>query len=175
MVFLFIILVIIAIPLIIALFVQKEYNIVREVVIDKSVTEVFDYIKHLKNQDSYSKWATMDPNMKKTYTGTDAEVGFISAWESTDKNVGVGEQEIKKITENERIDFELRFHKPFKAVHTAYMKTEKISDNQTKVHWSFEGSMKYPMNLMMLFMNFDKMIGDDLATGLSRLKDNLES
>jgi hypothetical protein len=39
----------------------------------------------------------MDPNMKKTYTGTDAEVGFISAWESTDKNVGVGEQEIKKI------------------------------------------------------------------------------
>jgi hypothetical protein len=55
------------------------------------------------------------------------------------------------------------------------MKTEKISDNQTKVHWSFEGSMKYPMNLMMLFMNFDKMIGDDLATGLSRLKDNLES
>lgn len=172
---LIIILVIIAIPLIIALFVQKEYKVVREVVIDKSVTEVFDYIKHLKNQDSYSKWATMDPNMKKTYTGTDAEVGFISAWESTDKNVGVGEQEIKKIIQNERIDFELRFHKPFKAVHTAYMKTEKISDNQTKVHWSFEGSMKYPMNLMMLFMNFDKMIGDDLATGLSRLKEKLES
>jgi preprotein translocase subunit SecG len=41
MTILIIILVIIAIPLIIALFVQKEYNIVREVVIDKSVTEVF--------------------------------------------------------------------------------------------------------------------------------------
>jgi len=117
----------------------------------------------------------MDPQMKKTYTGTDAEVGFISAWDSTDKNVGVGEQEIKKISENERIDFELRFLKPFKALHLAHMSTAKISDNQTKVLWSFEGYMKYPMNLMMLFMNFDKMIGDDLATGLSRLKDNLES
>jgi uncharacterized protein YndB with AHSA1/START domain len=175
MTILIIVLVIIAIPFIIALFVKKEYKVVREVVIHKSVTEVFDYIKHLKNQDSYSKWAMMDPNMKKTFTGTDAKVGFISAWESEDKNVGVGEQEIIKITENERIEFELRFHKPFKAVHLAYMTTEKISEDQTKVQWGFEGDMKYPMNLMLLFMNFDKMIGGDLETGLSRLKVNLES
>lgn len=175
MTILIIILVIIAIPLIIALFVKKEYKVVREVVIHKPVTEVFDYIKHLKNQGSYSKWAMMDPNMKKTFTGTDAKIGFISAWESEDKNVGVGEQEIIKITENERIEFELRFHKPFKAVHMAYMTTGKISEDQTKVQWGFEGDMKYPMNLMLLFMNFDKMIGGDLETGLNRLKINLES
>lgn len=76
---LIIILVIIAIPFIIALFVKKEYKVEREVVIHKPVTEVFDYIKHLKNQDSYSKWAMIDLNIKKTFTGTDAKVGFISA------------------------------------------------------------------------------------------------
>ena len=112
--------------------------------------------------------------MKKTYSGTDGEIGFISAWDSTDKNVGTGEQEIKTITENERLDFELRFFKPFKATHIAYMITHKISDNQTRVSWGFDGDMKYPMNLMLLFMDFDKMIGGDLATGLHNLKEILE-
>lgn len=174
MTILLIILFIIAIPFVIALFIKKDYAVVRSIIINKPVAEVFQYIKQLKNQDEYSKWAMMDPNMKKTYTGTDAQPGFISAWESTDKNVGVGEQEIKKITENERIDFELRFFKPFKAQHSAYMTTQSTADNQTQVEWGFLGDMKYPMNLMLLFMNFDKMLGGDLETGLNRLKENLE-
>lgn len=172
--FLIIIALIIAIPLIIALFVKKNYTVARSIVIQKPVNEVFQYIKHLKNQDKYSKWAMTDPNMKKTFTGTDAQVGFVSAWESEDKNVGVGEQEITNITDNQRIDFALRFFKPFKATHVAYMTTTPENDNQTKVEWGFLGDMKYPMNLMLLFMNFDKMIGGDLETGLKRLKENLE-
>jgi hypothetical protein len=34
--------------------------------------------------------------------------------------------------------------------------------------------MKYPMNIMKLFMNMDKRIGKDLETGLSSLKKVLE-
>ena len=54
------------------------------------------------------------------------------------------------------------------------MTTDKISDSQTRVTWGFDGAMKYPMNLMLLFMDFDKMIGDDLDTGLTRLKELLQ-
>lgn len=171
---LIIIAIIIAIPLIIALFVEKDYAVEREITINKSKQEVFDYVKFLKNQDNFSKWSTMDPNMKKTYRGTDGTVGFVSAWESNDENVGVGEQEIKKIAEGERIDFELRFIKPFEATEPAFMSTETVSENQTKVKWGFSGHMNYPMNIMMLFMDFEKMIGDDLQTGLSNLKTVLE-
>jgi hypothetical protein len=166
--------ILIAIPLVIALFVKKDYTVEREITINKPKTEVFDYIKYLKNQDHYSKWATMDPAMIKTYRGTDGTVGFVAAWESKKDDVGTGEQEIKKITEGEKIDFELRFIKPFESTSLAYMSTEAISDNQTKVKWSFNGHMKYPMNFMMLFMDFDKMIGDDLQTGLNNLKIELE-
>lgn len=171
---LIVIAIIIAIPLIIALFVEKDYAVEREITINKSKQEVFDYVKFLKNQDNFSKWSTMDPNMKKTYRGTDGTVGFVSAWESNDENVGVGEQEIKKIAEGERIDFELRFIKPFEATEPAFMSTETVSENQTKVKWGFSGHMNYPMNIMMLFMDFEKMIGDDLQTGLSNLKTVLE-
>ena len=99
----------IALLLIVAIFVKKEVNVKREITINKPENEVFDYLKYLKNQDNFSKWNKLDPGMKKNYTGTDGTVGFISAWESTNDNVGVGEQAIKKIPQCERIDIEIRF------------------------------------------------------------------
>lgn len=171
---LLVIVVLIAIVLILAAFTKKKYGVEREIVVNKPKQEVFDYIKHLKNQDNYSKWAMMDPAMKKTYTGTDGTVGFVSAWDSEKKDVGKGEQEIKKIAEGERVDFELRFYKPFESTEQAYMQTEAVSPASTKVKWGFDGHMNYPMNLMLLFMDFEKMIGDDLQTGLTNLKSNLE-
>ncbi len=167
-------LVIIALILLTALFVKKDYAVEREILIEKPRQEVFDYVRFLKNQDYYSKWASMDPAMKKTYRGTDGTVGFVSAWESTNDEVGTGEQEIKSIIEGERIDFELRFIKPFEATEPAYMITESVSDTQTKVKWGFSGHMKYPMNIWMLFLDFEEMIGGDLQTGLDNLKKVLE-
>jgi hypothetical protein len=64
----------------------------------------------------------------------------------------------------------LRFIKPFKSVAQSSMTTEAISENSTKVSWGFEGSMNYPMNVMKLFMNMEKSIGDDFSTGLNNLK-----
>lgn len=171
---LFTILGIIGIALITALFVKKQYAVEREITINKPKQQVFEYVKYLKNQDNYSVWANMDPNMKKDYKGTDGTVGFVSAWDSEKSDVGKGEQEIKKITEGERIDFELRFIKPFESTEPAYMITESVADNQTKVKWGFSGEMKYPMNLMLLFMNMEEMIGKDLENGLQNLKTTLE-
>lgn len=160
--------------LIIALFVKKEYSVEREITINKPKSQVFDYIKYLKNQDNYSVWARMDPAMKKEYHGTDGEPGFVSAWESDDKNVGKGEQRIEKISEGDRIDLDLHFIKPFEGKADARMTTESVAANQTKVKWGFDSKMNYPMNIMLLFMNMEKMIGNDLQTGLDTLKVILE-
>ncbi len=167
--------IIIAIPLIVALFVKKDYEVEREVIINKPKAEVFNYIKFIKNQDHYSKWSMMDPAMKKTYQGTDGTVGFISAWESNNKDVGAGEQEITAIIDGERIDLKLRFKVPFEAQDDAYFITESVSENQTKVKWGFKGSFPYPMNIMGLFFDMDKAVGGDLKTGLDNLKKILEN
>jgi flagellar basal body-associated protein FliL len=81
---------IIALLLIIALFVRKTYSIEKERTIQKPRQQVFEYIKYLKNQDNFSVWASMDPNMKKGYRGTDGTVGFVSVWDSNEKNEGMG-------------------------------------------------------------------------------------
>jgi len=170
-----VVLVLVAIPFITALFVKKDYAVEKEIVINKPKQVVFDYIKMLRNQDNFSVWAKKDPNMKKGYSGTDGAPGFIASWESQNNEVGTGEQEILKITEGERIDFRLRFKVPFEAQDDAYMITEAVGDNQTKVKWGFMGAFPYPMNIMNLFMDMDKAVGKDLSQGLANLKATLES
>jgi Polyketide cyclase / dehydrase and lipid transport len=166
--------VIVALMLIIPLFTKDEYSVVREVTVDRPKEDVFSYIKLLKNQDNFSVWANMDKSMKKSYSGTDGTVGFVSAWDSQDTQVGAGAQEIKKILPGERIDYELRFLKPMKATNQAYMKVESVSDKQTKVSWGFQAKTPYPFNLMLLFFDAEAMIGKAFAEGLGNLKKILE-
>jgi uncharacterized protein YndB with AHSA1/START domain len=160
--------------LIIGLFVKKDYSVGKEVIINKSRAAVFDYLRLLKNQNKFSVWGSMDPAMKTEFRGTDGTEGFVSSWESENKNVGKGEQEILKIVDGERLDYEIRFIKPFKSTSWAYITTTAVNDNQTRVHWEFNGKMKYPTNLTLLFMNMEKMVGGDLEKGLQNLKSQLE-
>lgn len=165
----------IAIALLTALFVRKDYSAEGEIVIDRPLSEVFDYVKHLRNQDNFAVWGKSDSNLKMEYKGTDATEGFTQIWESTDKDVGSGEQEITGITPEHRIDYELRFKEPFESTQDSYIITERVSDGQTRVIWGFEGRLAYPMNLMFLFSNFEEMIRGDLQKGLDKLKSILES
>lgn len=160
--------------LVVALFVNKEITVERSIAINKPKEEVFHYVKYLKNQDNFSKWASMDPNMKKQYTGTDGKAGFVSAWSSEQSDVGKGEQKITGITEGERIDYALHFIEPFESKAVAYMTTSAPNPNQTNVTWGINTEMNYPMNLMLLFMDMDQMLGSDLETGLTNLKTVLE-
>ena len=104
----------------------------------------------------------------------DGTVGAVSHWKGN-KKVGKGEQEIKGIIENERIDSELRFLKPFKSTSDAYLLTRKLSPNETEVIWGFSGTHKPPMNVMMLFFNMEKSVGADFEEGLRDLKQQLET
>jgi hypothetical protein len=165
---------IIVLALITGLFLKKDYTIEREIVINRPKQEVFGYLKHLKNQNNFSKWSMMDPKAVMDFRGTDGTVGFVSGWDSLVKQVGKGEQEITKIAEGERVDFALRFFRPFESHAEAYFRTESKGENGTRVIWGFHTKMKFPMNLTGLFMNMEKMVGDDLSAGLTNLKNLLE-
>ncbi len=166
---------VIATVLILGVFLKKSYSVVRSVEIDRQKNEVYDYLKLLKNQDRFSVWAKTDPNMKKGYTGTDGTVGFVSSWDSNNKEVGKGEQEIKQMISGEQIDYELRFIRPFESTSNASLKLNATDSLRTSVAWTFNGQMKYPTNVMLLFMDMEKMIGADLEQGLVNLKKILET
>ncbi len=169
-----VVLLIVVIALIVAAIIKKDYVVERSATINKPVTEVFDYVKYLKNQNEYSVWAKIDPTMKKEYKGEDAKPGFVSSWDSKNDDAGAGEQEIKSISPNEKINYEIRFIRPFKSTSNAKLELNALDSSSTKITWIFEGNMKYPTNIMLLVMDMEKMIGKDLEGGLSNLKSILE-
>lgn len=172
MIILYIILGLLTIVLLAAAVMPKAFNVSADIIIEKPVREVFNYVKHLKNQEKYSVWVMADPNIKLEYKGTDGTIGFISSWHSDDKNVGAGAQEIKAIKEGERYDVELRFEKPFKATNQAYTTTVALDERRTTVTTVFNGSNPFPMNLMIPMIK--NMLLKDMNKNMANLKSILE-
>lgn len=164
---------IVLLVLILAIIAPKTYNVSRSIEIAQPRAVVFDNLRYLKNHDEWSPWGKKDPNMEKKFTGTDGQVGALSYWNGN-KEVGEGEQELTKIVDGERIESELRFLKPWKSTSDAYLITEDAGNGNTKVTWGFSGKNKFPVSIMMMFMNMDKAVGGDFEEGLSSLKGLLE-
>lgn len=159
--------------LLVAAFAKKGYTIRREIVVDRPVATVFDYLRHIKNQDLFSVWVMKDPAMAKKFTGTDGTVGFIYGWNGN-KDAGEGEQEIMALEDGKRIEIEVRFKRPFEAVAQTPFTTEPAGEGKTRVSWTMISTMKYPMNIMLVFMDMDKLLGKDMETSLGTLKGLLE-
>lgn len=157
--------------LFLALIIKKEYSIERDITINKSKEEVFDFIKIMRNQEKYNVWVMKDPYVKLVYTGTDGTEGFTCAWEGN-KQAGKGEQEFKKIDEGNSLNIELRFEKPFESTLQTYLFTRAVGENQTNLKWQMLGANKFPMNLMNMVI--DGLLGKDLERSLVNAKQILE-
>lgn len=163
---------IIALLLAIALFMKKEHYVKREIIINAPQQKVFDFLKLLKNQEKFNKWAKDDPDRNWKFKGTDGTVGFIISWNGN-KDVGEGEKEIMNIIEGKRIETQIRFVRPMKTVANVNMEIESLSENQTKVYMSNSGSLNYPLNIMIPIV--EKMFPKDMDESLAKLKGILEN
>tara|TARA_B100000809_G_scaffold266450_1_gene329227 strand:- start:10543 stop:10959 length:417 start_codon:yes stop_codon:yes gene_type:complete len=136
MIFLYILLVVLISILAIAIAASKNYLVERTILINKPLTEVFNYIKYIKKQDNWSPWKKKDPTMSQEFYGEDGTIGFIASWIGN-KEVGEGEQEIKNIINNSRLESQLRFLKPWKSKSDAYIDVKEIDADSTEVIWGF--------------------------------------
>jgi hypothetical protein len=163
---------IIALVLLIALFMTKKHYVNREIIINAPAQKVYDYLRFLKNQEAFNKYATAGADRKKEFKGTDGTVGYVYAWKG-DKNAGEGEKEIKNLVEGKRIETEIRFVKPMRAVASIIMETQSVSPNETKVRWSNAGTLNYPLNIMVPMV--EKHVSKDMDSSLATLKNILET
>jgi len=172
-IFLYVVIGIVVVIAFLGLIAPKGYEVNRSIIINKGLHDTFQYLKYIKNQDHWSPWKKKDPKMIQTYEGVDGEVGFVAKWLGN-KEVGEGEQEILSIIENESIDTQLRFLKPWKSESIGHLLVDKVDEASTIVTWGFTGKNKFPMSIFMLFMNMDKVVGKDFEEGLASLKQVLE-
>lgn len=153
---------------------SKTYTISRNIVINRPRTDVFSFVRILKNQDYYSKWVMTDLNARRTFNGTDGETGFHYTWESDNKQVGQGEQTIASIKEGEQMVTNVRFIKPFEGALTATFSTTDAGAGQTTMTWTITGERNFMMRIFHILMNLKKKLGDDMAESLQTLKRVLE-
>ncbi len=167
-----IILIIIAIPLIIAAFLPKTFELRAETTINKPKQEVRDYVKLFENQKNYSVRVMADPDVLLKYEWISWTIWAKQSRSSIMKDVGIGEQEIIKMEEGKSLDVEIRFEKPMKATNYAKTTLEEITSTQTKVTNIFTGKNPRPGNLISAF--FLPKVEKDMQQNMNNLKKELE-
>ncbi len=165
--------VIIAIILIIAAFRPDTYTVTRMITISAPPTTVFPYVNDLTAWVPWSPWAKIDPNMKSTFEGPTAGEGAIHAWNGN-MDVGVGRMTITKSVPNEQIIIHMDFLEPMAGVATTEFNFKPV-DSDTVVTWSISGKNNFLSRIMCMFMDMDKMIGEQFEKGLKDLKSVAEA
>ena len=144
------------------------FRIERSTTIKAPPERVFPLINDFHRWSAWSPWEKMDPNLKRTHSGAASGKGTVYEWEGN-KKVGKGRMEITDESPPSRIIIKLDFFRPFEAHNTAEF-TLAANGSATTVTWAMLGTMPYMMKVMSVFMNMDRMIGENFETGLANLK-----
>jgi len=165
-------LIIIAIPFIVAIFIPKSYTVSVSETINQPRQVVFDYVRIFENQKYYSIWVMQDPDLKPEITGIDGTVGAVQKWNSKMEDVGEGEQEITSLTPD-RMDIDLRFKRPFEGTARAANIFIPVSENETLLTSEFYSNESYPLNLPSYLFG-RKMMKEAQTKNLQNIKRILE-
>ncbi len=155
----------------VSLFLPGKYHIERDIIIDATPSEIYQFAATPKTYNDWTAWNTTKyPKMKYTYEGPETGVGAISKW--TDPDNGGGQLTIVKADLQTGIETLVQFDMFENPLHGKFVFEEQ--DGKTKVTWSGEGvNGANPLNRIFGFL-MDKMLGPDYETGLEGLKNIVE-
>lgn len=146
---------------------MSSYEVTRSALIPAPAEDVFPLVNSFLEWTKWSPWENVDPELNRSYSGSDAGVGAKYAW-SGNRKAGSGNMEIVESEFPRSITVRVEFTKPFKAVNPTTF-TFTPADGGTQVTWRMTGENKGLAKVFALFMNMDKFIGADFERGLAAL------
>ena len=147
------------------------FQVSRSIDINAKPEAIFSYINDFHQWQSWTPY-DKDPKMKKTFGEASSGKGATYAWDGN-KDVGQGEITITDTQPPGMVEFELHMIKPFEGRNRVVFTLEP-QGNTTRVTWAMDGKNSFSGKLIGLFINMDKMIGNDFEVGLGRLKETTE-
>ncbi len=168
-----VLLVLVVLVVVLGLVSPRSYEVERSVIINAPKHVVFEHVKYWKNWQDWSPWAAQDSSMQVTVEGIDGEAGSKYVWNGDPDLTGKGEMTNTGVTENQEMTFDLHFMEPWESHSQGFVRLSDANGG-TQVTWGFYGDYPFPLNIMLLFANMDKMIGPDFEHGLELLKRNVE-
>ena len=149
------------------------FQVQRTTSINAPPDKIFPLLNDLHSFPRWSPYEKKDPAMKRTYNGPVSGKGSVYAWDG-DKNVGSGSMEITDSSPPSVVKLKLDFTRPFEA-HNVVTFTLVPQGTATTVTWAMDGPVPYMAKIMHVFINMDRMVGDDFEVGLANLKTLAES
>ena len=145
-----------------------DFRVQRSASIKAPPDKIFPFINDFRQWPVWSPFEKIDPDMKRTYGPVTAGKGATYGWDGN-KNIGSGSMEILDAPAPQRVTIKLDFTRPFEAHNIAEFTLAPAGDT-TNVTWSMHGPVPYFGKIIHMFMDMDKMVGGQFATGLADLK-----
>jgi uncharacterized protein YndB with AHSA1/START domain len=158
----------IAVVLILAASKPDVFRVQRTASIKAPPDKVFALINDFSSWAAWSPWEKKDPNMKRSLSGPASGKGAAYAWDGN-SNVGKGRMEIVDVSPPNKLILKLDFERPMDAHNTVEFTLEPKGD-ATAVTWSMHGTTPFIGKLFHVFLNVDRMVGDDFEAGLANLR-----
>jgi uncharacterized protein YndB with AHSA1/START domain len=145
----------------------STYTVERSRTINAPVERVYPLIADFRQWTRWSPWEDVDPDLHRDYGGAESGTGASYAW-SGNRKAGSGTMTITDARENEMVDIDLQFEKPFKSRNRTTFTLDPQGDS-TQVTWRMEGPRPLVMRLLGPLMNLEKVVGRDFDKGLDRM------
>lgn len=171
MIILYILLALVAAILLTAFILPKKYEVVKSIVINSDISKCYDMVADLNNYRDWNPWSKMEPDAKKSISGTPKTVGHKYSWDG--KKIGIGQLTIKRVEANKSVDLDLEFFKPFQSKADDNWVFEQLQNNQVKVIWSNSGDLPLLMARLMGPM-ITKNLNKQFEEGLNSIKELCE-
>lgn len=145
----------------------SDFRVERSATIAAPAQALFEQVNDHHNFTKWNPFMSLDPNAKNTYSGPDAGVGAVCAWEGN-RDIGAGSATITESKPGELVRMRMDWIRPMAGVATVDF-TFKPEGDKTVVTWSMAGKNGFMGKAVSLFMDCDKMIGPKFEEGLSAL------
>ena len=144
------------------------FRVERSTSIKAPPEKIFALINDFHRWDTWSPWEKKDPGMKRAHSGAASGKGAVYEWDGNNE-VGKGRMEITEASAPSKIVIKLDFIKPLEGHNVAEFRLEP-QGAMTNLTWSMDGPAPYTSKLIRVFLDMNKMIGDDFEAGLANLK-----
>lgn len=146
----------------------NTFRVERAINIDAPADKIFGIVTDLRRGAEWSPYEKKDLSMKKTFQGPATGPGSQLVWDGN-KDVGAGTLSIADATAPSKVVLKLDMTRPMEGHSTIEYDLTPVGGG-TRMNWSMHGPMNPVSKVMCLFMNMDKMIGNDFEQGLKSLK-----
>ncbi len=144
---------------------MPKTHVDKSVLINKKSNEVFTILNDFNHWTAWSPWIILEEGVKVKVE----ENNKFYSWEGD--ITGSGNMRIISEKENESIEIDLAFLKPWKSTAKVGLILKEEAGG-TRVHWTMDGSLPWFMFWMKKMM--ETFVGMDYQRGLEMLKDYIE-